>query len=297
MKRHLISISCIALSLLALTACVREGQKEQPSSAGLRFTASVGGYATKATDTAFETGDMVGISAGWEVQWNGETPENVPATFNGETLVPDEGEFKWIDGLDADKPVKFVACYPYDPDQNPMHERYQFTVQADQSTHENYTASDLMFADVLACPMDDAVHFAFYHKLSQLMVKVDNSLDSAVEEVYITDVSGTIWTSCYASSISYVDDEHTGAIKACPVSLVGEDGVAEAAWVAIVPPQPVKSSIVVKTEDGKTYEYLMKTRIDFKTGRRHTASLVLDKDCTDTDCELELGDWADTVEP
>lgn len=296
MKKHLISISFMALTaLLALSSCEQQERVSPVAVSGLRITASVGEFATKATDTGFEIGDKIGISAGRGAVYEGAQPVNVPATFDGEAFVADKGAIGWLsDEITPDRLVTFVARYPYDADKGPFDDQ-SFEVKADQSTHEKYTASDLMFAETAACPMDDAVHFGFAHKLSQVMVQVDNLLDFPVDEVYISGVQGRASVRYEASSLPIAEGER-GTVKACRVEIPDADGVAREAWVAVVPPQVIHASVILKTEDGMKYEFSMNNRQQLLQGRRYCAFLELDETTYGSDINLTVDNWAEELQ-
>lgn len=293
MKKHLISILFMALTaLLALASCERQEQPASMTASGLRFTASVGEYATKATDTGFEIGDKIGISAERGAVYGENLVRNISATFDGESFVVDEGAIGWLsEEIDPDRLVTFVARYPFAKDKDPFDEQY-FEVLADQSTHENYTASDLMFAETAACALDDAVHFGFVHRLSQVMVQVDNDLDSPVEEVFISGVQGRTLVR-YQFYAPQAPQGETGTVKACRVEIPDADGVAREAWVAVIPPQTTHASIIVKTEDGMKYTYPMKGRQELRTGRRHCAFLELNEKTNGADVNLTVDNWTE----
>lgn len=296
MKKYLISIIFTALALLqALSSCERQEQVAREASSGLRFTASIGGFATRATDTGFEIGDRIGISAERGAVYEGTLPANIPATFDGEVFVVGEGAIGWLrKEINTDKLVNFVARYPYEEDKDPFDEQ-TFEVLADQSTHEKYTASDLMFASTAACAMDDAVHFGFAHRLSQVMVQVDNRLDSSVEEVYLSGVLGRAKVR-YQTYIEPIAEGERGTVKACRVEIPDADGVAREAWVAVVPPQVIHASVILKTEDGMKYEFSMINRQQLLQGRRYCAFLELDETTYGSDINLTVDNWAEELQ-
>ena len=134
-------------ALMAVTACKKspEGpiQSEQ-TSYSIRLSHSVYQF-TKATDTAFEEGDVIGVHV-----FPGESCwlYNAKFTMESGVLTP-ESDYKWHE--DTDVAATVTAVYPAT-----NREEYgtpeTFTVQSDQSTLEGYKMSDLMFAQTTSKP-------------------------------------------------------------------------------------------------------------------------------------------------
>lgn len=128
MKKNIFIIA--ALSLLALAACDKV-QKSEYEDGEIRF--NLGLPATRATATAFESGDKVSLFA---VEYDGETvaPVQVGGNFiNNEALTFDGT--KWTAARKlywSGNPCDFYALYPYQPDMKSVDD-YPFEVATDQN--------------------------------------------------------------------------------------------------------------------------------------------------------------------
>lgn len=290
MKRNILYICAALVSGLVVASCsVAEQPGADLGSGSLKFTASIGTYATKATDTGFEKGDRIGINANYPAMLadGAGNAHNVGATFDGAAFVTDS-PIGWASGWDdPDYWTTFVAMYPYNENYSPV-ESFTFSVNADQSTHELYTASDLMFSTIRVAPSDREAHFAFTHALSQVLIKVDNATEKAIKNVFLGDVVGhaTI-NNTYVTDYNY---GLLGTIKTCPVSL--SDGTS--AWVAVVPPQDGEVSIVVEMTDGSKYLYT--SSVWFRKGYRINAFVRVDDDSKSTEFESHADEWTEDNE-
>ena len=129
-------VSLFALLVISLAAAsCRLGvmQEARKPAEPVSFTASLNGFDVKATDSALETGDQVGIFAGDPI-----SVANVKATVSGSVLTPDNPIY-WEKG--QLKNTTFAAYLPYSASLNSS--TSSFSVKADQSTYSAYQASDL----------------------------------------------------------------------------------------------------------------------------------------------------------
>ena len=94
-----------ALAALALAACSKQESVRPVQQGEVRFTTNIQTYTVKATDTAFENNDEIGIFAGAPISKN-----NVKAVVTGTSLIP-VTPIKWVE--DNNSVVDFVAYYPY----------------------------------------------------------------------------------------------------------------------------------------------------------------------------------------
>ena len=165
-------LSIILAAALALAACAKQEAVRPVQQGEVRFTTNIQTYTVKATDTAFENGDKVGIFAGAPI-----SKSNVQATVSGSSLIPATA-IKWKEGDNG--VVDFFAYYPYAEN---VSQSYNFAVQADQAT--GYAKSDLMLAAKSSAPTDNAIELQFSHALSKVIFKINN----AVENTTVNSVS------------------------------------------------------------------------------------------------------------
>ena len=275
-----------ALCLTAVGCSTLQEDKGVSENRDIRFSASIGSFQVKATDTAFENGDAIGLYAGDHVK-----AENVRLDWKDGALTP-ETPVQWGFNQLVDESTLFGAYYPYTAEPQIATDEGElyltFSVQKDQSTHAAYTASDLMTASTYATPAEGTVNFTFIHRLSKLVLTVDNRLNDPVKEVYV----GNVYVSGMYDIVHSQDYGSTGertSVKA------GEGVTAEGtkAWSVIIPSQSCQITLTLVTESGKEYTYKADKYVYFQAARRYTAQVILDETAISTSFSAKVYDWID----
>lgn len=134
--------------------------------------------ATRATETAFENGDVIGLYAteysgdtAVPLQISGNWANNVATTFDGESWTPAKKVF-W-----SENKMDVYGYYPY---MTPTSiDEHFWSVQLDQSTSETadalsgYEASDFLWAKAEGVSKEDgSVQLQFKHKCTKMVIKL-----------------------------------------------------------------------------------------------------------------------------
>ncbi len=271
-----------ALAAAAASCSVKEDSLS--SSKAIRFTTNLGAYATKATDTNFEQGDAVSLFA--------EAPINelnVKMTFDGDNLVPEKAIF-WPESLNADQFVSFLAVYPYMADWEDHSDLNVFSVNADQRTHELYTASDLLGASYMAYPDCETVPLNFTHRLSRIQCTVYDSKDDNVADIYLAGVFGKVRLNLWNRMDVYTVGEK-GTVRMGKVAPRWE---GEVLYTAIVPPQEMDFKVHVITESGKQYTFSRGRYSDvvyMESGNSYQLSLNLNEAQPVSEFSVSVSEW------
>lgn len=174
-------------ALVVAVACQEKPAEPTPAPSEklpIKFTASLYQF-TKATDTAFENGDEIGV--------NIFNPEcylyNAKYTYNNGTLTAAVAN-EWYE--DTELEAVITAVYPCSETMEGYAENQSFLVNADQSSKTGYAMSDLMLAVTRSKPTAEAVTLPFKHALSKIVVTVDNQLGEEIEQLWFTDVKGEV---------------------------------------------------------------------------------------------------------
>lgn len=184
MRKYIYYLSLALAAVFALASCAKEEDKALQQRE-IKFSASLGTFQVKATDTAFEKGDAVGVYA-----LGTTTFSNRKLVYDGVNLTAETPVY-WSSYQQVNEGNLFRAYYPYQEGLE-NEKDYFFTVQPDQSTHASYTASDLMVGDAYASPSDGTVHLNFVHQMSKVVLTIDNRLESEIADVYFADVYGRV---------------------------------------------------------------------------------------------------------
>ena len=248
----------------ALLSCQQLSEQEQPLSSGdeIRFTSSIGDYAVKATDTAFEQGDVAGLYALEPINRTG-----VRLTWDGQAFVPDE-KLYW--GRKQTEPTTFVAWYPFDVTATAMFnptEDFPFSVPADQSLPEQYEKADLLGAVTEAKPGDN-VHLGFRHLMSRLVLDITSEIE--ISQITLEGLNTTCMVNVLDNNITPVPANESAAFT--PLE------VGNGRYMAITVPGRTMLRIVILTADKKELAFSSPDIISFESGRQVSASMTVKAD-------------------
>jgi hypothetical protein len=248
---------------------------------------------SKATETAFESGDSVGvyISNHNEIlQLAGNYANNEKISFDGTNWTPKRTIY-WNDGK-----YDVFAYYPYMPVVSAIDD-LPFTVATDQTTQKSgtalggYEASDFLYAkDTAVVASSSAVKLQFKHRMSRLLVRLVKGDDYEGDlpdtaEVY---VHNTIPSATIDMNAGYVTRYQYGTAKTIKANPLGNNKYA-----AIIVPQRLSNRVPLIEVIAKGVSYLWESTFLFKPGVQHTVTLTIDKNPSQVKIDIggEIGDW------
>ena len=243
--------------------------------------------ATRATETAFEKSDQIGVyvtAADATLQLGGNEVNNELFTYNGSTWTSSRKVY-WNEGKH-----NVYAYYPYSETVNDV-EDYSFSVLEDQSTAKNFTLSDFLWASATNVTASASpVKMTFAHKLSCVVVKLekgenfDGNIPSDAEVyIYSTVVKATVNLS--TGDVAKDNYAGTSTIRCLKKS--------NSEYTACVVPQNITSRRPLVEVIVNGVSYLMEGKISLKPGYRHTLVVTLDKNPEKVKIDIggEIGDW------
>ena len=290
MKRHtLLSATALAL-LLAATACQEKADLPagQADANVMTFRIAHSGETTRATDTAFEQDDRVGIfitqkDAPLEV--SGNYVNNAALTLDGSLWKP-ERIIYWDGGT-----YDIYGYYPYLSTISSA-DNLPFSVATDQSTPEGYEASDFLWAQAPnASASDKAVALTFSHRMSRILIQLVKGEDyegdlpedaavylhNTVPDATIDLSAGLVTRDPYATAQSLRArslGNHRYAVLTVPQRLDNRQPLVEVVMQGV--------------------SYLYESKFVFKAGIQHTVQLVVSKNPEQIKIEIggELENWS-----
>lgn len=273
------TVFAAALAALAMaTAC----KKEDPAPSNgdqdrlIKVRASVYNF-VKATDTAFEEGDEIGVNIFKEDE---AYLYNAKFTYTLGALTPDTPH-KWYK---EDVEAVITAVYPHNDAVNEYAATESFTVNSDQTEFVKYQASDLLLAKTASRPTESAVTLPFKHALSKISVTLDSKLEEEVENVWFTDLYGTVTYDPKNPFETLAAAGETGTVKAYKSG--------DNTWVLIVAPQEnANPKLAVTTASGKQYTYTLEEAVSFGSGKLNTATVTVEETSIYTSFTPEITDW------
>lgn len=267
-----------AAGLVLAVACQEKPEVPTPAPSEklpINFTASLYQF-TKATDTAFENGDEIGV--------NIFNPEcylyNAKYTYNNGTLTAAVAN-EWYE--DTELEAVITAVYPCSETMEGYAENQSFLVNADQSAKTGYAMSDLMLAVTKSKPTADAVTLPFKHALSKIVVTVDNQLGEEIEQLWFTDVKGEVSYATADPQETLTATGSTGTIKAYKSG--------DNTWQLIVAPQTASPKLALTTASGKQFTFVLAEEVVFASGKVSTATVTVSTESIYTSFTPEITDW------
>lgn len=249
--------------------------------------------ATRATASAFEAGDAMGVyvtqydgEQGVPLQISGNYANNSRTVFDGSTWQCTPPIY-WADGK-----FDVYAYYPYD---TPLSvDNYSFAVALDQSTPKTaealggYEASDLLWASAKGVSQMDLVPLTFKHCLSRMVVVLQKGEDYSgdLPDDAVVRIHNTV-------PVADIDLSAGTAIKNSNESAQSitahKDGLG--LYSAIVVPQRLDTRRPLVEILASGVSYLIESSFVFKAGTQHTMTVTLNNNPDQVKIEIggEIG--------
>ena len=228
------------------------------------------GLDTRATDTAFDTGDAVGlyVSVGEAISSSGNHVSNTSFTFDG-SAWQSEQELFW---KDSETPADFYCYYPYRSSIPDVH-AVPVAVSSDQSTAAGYAEGDFLWGKrTEVTPTADPVRIQVGHLMSNLLIFLEpgNGYDAVSLSADLQDirVTGTL----LHATVDLTDGTVVPTGAAEDIRPFPEDSH----YRALVVPQTV-SGVPLVSFRVANYTYTFSPNITLLSGKRHKCTLRVNK--------------------
>lgn len=287
-------IITLAASLMLLTACSEYTGEDTPDGripVNLGYTtltaeeATRTAAATNINDANIATGDKITV----QIKNNGAaentyTSYTYTAAAAGAMTPPSTKPYYPAGSTNID----ILAYYPYNAAAN-------FDVAADQTTDDNYKASDLMVATKTnQAKTTGTVALAFQHKMAKLVVtatagdgvsKINTiTLKQVKRRVSFTNTSGAVGT---ATSISGTD-----------VILFKSGNSTTGTGAALIPGQTITGNLIEIATDQGTATYSVPGGKTFTANTKYTISITVNRTAVGTTNSITWGNEASlTINP
>ena len=253
--------------------------------------------ATRATETSFENGDVIGLYAteysgdfAAPLQISGNWANNVATTFDGTSWTPAKKIF-W-----SENKMDVYGYYPY---MTPTSiDEHLWSVQLDQSTPETavalsgYEASDFLWGKATGVSQTDGdVQLQFKHRCSKLVIKLVKGSDYS--GVLPTESELYIHSTVPTATIDFVNGavvkDVYGEMETIKARRV-DDGTFE----AVIIPQRMETRRPFIEYIANGVSYLYEGTFVFKAGKLHTLELTINSN--PDQIEVEVGGNVDNWE-
>ena len=285
----------VAIAMLAIS-CSNNEPLDDLSNDEIRVIANM---PTRATMTAFEQGDKMGLYA---VEYNGDVAQPLQISgnyLNNEPMVYNGSEWKSERTLYwSSNACDFYGIYPYQ--QMTAIEDILFEVATDQNTSKGngalggYESSDLMWAKAEKVKQSDkAVKLQFNHMMSRLVVKIEKgpSFEGEIPDDIVTHIYNTATTA----KVNY----KAGSLEKYALSdnkTITMRKINNTTFDAIVVPQFIERSTPLVEITMGGIAYLLNYSISFRPGYQHTITVTLntspDQEKIEIAIDGEVGNWS-----
>jgi len=291
MKKVRIIQSAMLMAAMTFTACqdsnVDETDSKLPDQKEIVLDIMHPSALTRATETAFEKNDQVGVyvtADGKALQLGGNEVNNALFAYDGKTWTATQKVY-WNEGKH-----NVYAYYPFSTQVDDV-DNYSFSVMEDQSTAKGFTQSDFLWASAEGVTASASpVKMQFAHKMSCIVVKLEkgDNFEGSIPndaEVYIYSTVAKAAISLSTGDVAKDSYAGTSTIRCLKKSATE--------YTAIVVPQNISSRRPLVEVIVGGVSYLMEGKISLKPGMRHTISVTLDKNPEKIKIDVggQISDW------
>lgn len=282
------------ISLLAAAGCQKETLSET-SCDEILFEAGV--LQTKATDSAFESGDRMSV---WAVEYNGDV--QMPLQISGNFLNNESLQFngtKWNGERTlywSASPCDFYAVYPYQTISSV--EEQPFSLCVDQNSEESqatlggYEESDLMFASATKVSHGQTVNLKFKHMMSHCVVNLvkGEKFEGDIPKDAVVHIYNTVTDAKVNIAKGTLEKDPFGKRKTITMKKV-----SDTSFEAVIIPQHIetRTPLIEVTMGG--IAYLLEYSISFKPSYTHIINLTLntspDQEMIEINIDPSTNNW------
>lgn len=249
--------------------------------------------ASRATETAFEAGDRVGVfvtEASKELEASGNTVNNEPLTFDG-TGWNSRRPLYWNAGT-----YNVYAYYPHQATVESVSD-LPFSLATDQratvsgSDLTGYEASDLLWASTKGVTASEGrVNMQFRHVMSKITIRLVKGED--FEGEIPSDATVTIHNTVTDATVDLESGFATRDIWGEKRSVTARQS-SPTSYEAIIVPQRLDQREPFIEVVMKDVSFLYESRFVFRPGVHHLVNIVLNKNPEQLKIEIggEIGGW------
>lgn len=305
MKKYFV----FAAAVIALAACSSNEEFEQIGNCEIKLSSTLlvqTRAAQNIQSEAFESGESMAVFINED--------SSSPSTLYDQPLqydVEDDGSLTTTNPQyfpQNGNGVNIYAVYPYEAGQNVevTETAATFSVQSDQSSKDNYKASDLMVGETTSKPVyrtTDNVTLQFKHCLSKININIKvgegvdaNDLNDAIVTIYTRTNEATF--DVQSGVITAVNSQAQASTPFVRAGNLTASGNGFEGMSAIIIPQDISAGsqfITIDTNNQTTYRYSLPTAVNlisFESGKAYTYNLTVRKSGLTLD-NTTITDWDD----
>jgi hypothetical protein len=275
----------VLTALVSVVSCQKQTADTAPAQMNIQFIHP--SAITKATDSAFESGDEIGlyvVEAPAPLQVSGNYVNNLQATFNGTSWIG-ESSLKWPSETAT---CDLYAYYPY-MEVNTI-TAAPFSVLEDQSA--GYGPCDFLWGKVAGQDYtDDPIPLIFSHKLTKVTLNLvkGSTYEGDLPSNAVFYIHSTVPDAIVDLTTGSVTKDQFAAAKTIKCHKVSDD-----TYEAVIIPQRLSSRVPLFEMVANGVSYLVEGSFNFKPGMNYTFSVTLNTSTEAIRIEIggEIGDWS-----
>ena len=270
--------------MLLTISCQKQEQIIEPGVMDIQFIHP--SVVTRATETAFESGDKIGlyvVETPAPLQVSGNYVNNLQATYNGSQWTGDSG-LRWPS---TESVCDIYAYYPFMEVSKIT--AAPFSVLEDQS--DGFGACDFLWGKAASVAYTtDAIPVQFNHKLSKITLRLVKS------ETYVGDLPSDAVFYVHSTVPDATVDLTTGSVTKDPYGTARTitcHKVSDDTYEAVIVPQRLASRTPLFEMVANGVSYLVEGSFNFKPGINYTFSVTLNTSTESIRIEIggEIEDW------
>ena len=279
-------IFTLMAAVAAMVSCSENLENAPATPETDRLPINISTTLTRATDSAFEAGDKVGIfvvNEPNELAASGNHVDNMGFTYSS-VWTPDTPIY-W---LDKSTKADFYCYYPYAQAANIA--AHSFATKADQSTLANYKASEFLWGKTAGiAPTEETVNITTHHSFSNMVILLKPGDGFTTESLAAATKSVKI---CGIKTNATIDLA-TGAATANGSATEVTPYLDGAQYRALIVPQTTAGgALVVVTVNGT--DYTLSRSMTFKANKQHKFTVTLNK--VNNGVNVGIGGWEEDEE-
>jgi hypothetical protein len=278
------ALSLLAFFSLIVLSCQKQEINCDPAPMDIQFIHP--SVVTRATETAFESGDKIGlyvVETPAPLQVSGNYVNNLQATYNGSQWTGDSG-LRWPS---TESVCDIYAYYPFMEVSKIT--AAPFSVLEDQS--DGFGTCDFLWGKAASVAYTtDAIPVQFNHKLSKITLRLVKS------ETYVGDLPSDAVFYVHSTVPDATVDLTTGSVTKDPYGTARTitcHKVSDDTYEAVIVPQRLASRTPLFEMVANGVSYLVEGSFNFKPGINYTFSVTLNTSTESIRIEIggEIEDW------
>lgn len=296
MKQVVKKASFIASVCMAVFCCLSCGGSDDPVSPvtpptpdkpSAKMPISISTNITRATETAFESGDKVGLfvvnrnadGSAASLNTSGNYVDNMLYTYTN--VWTPATEIYWKDDKTH---ADFYLYYPYRQQVESV-TAMPFSTKADQSAETDYKAGDLLIGSTPnAAPSSNAVRIEAKHIMSRVDIRLKPGAGFTESSLAAANVKVSLNNIKTSATVDLATATATATGQASAITPYNDGSAYHA---IIVPQQVAQGNLITVNVNGRDFN--LPKAFTFQSGKRHTFTVTLDK--TSSGVNVTIGAW------